>query len=340
MTLPLPIEIVGGGLAGLATGLALRRAGVPVTVFEAGDYPRHRVCGEFISGLGDVTSANLRFGEFMADARPHRSVTYHLGERRLRPFALPATAWGISRHTLDARVAKAFVGAGGHLLTHTRGAEDETRPGRVFATGRGRRGRFWVGLKVHAYGLALANDFEVHLGERAYVGLSRVESSAVNVCGIFYRREVEERGVGLVAAYLEACGLGGLAERIRAARLDPESFCVTAASLGDPGFPPPDRVRIGDAFATIPPFTGNGLAMALQSAEMAVGPLRAYAFGETPWDQCVAGIARAQRGRFRRKLLLAHFIHPFFLERRKQAVLAALVSSRILPFGAFYAVLR
>jgi NADPH-dependent 2,4-dienoyl-CoA reductase/sulfur reductase-like enzyme len=36
-----PVEI-GGGLVGLAFGLALRRRDVPVTAFEAHDYPRHR----------------------------------------------------------------------------------------------------------------------------------------------------------------------------------------------------------------------------------------------------------------------------------------------------------
>jgi 2-polyprenyl-6-methoxyphenol hydroxylase-like FAD-dependent oxidoreductase len=47
-----PITIVGGGLAGLTLGIALRKREIPVTVFETGNYPRHRVCGEFISGRG------------------------------------------------------------------------------------------------------------------------------------------------------------------------------------------------------------------------------------------------------------------------------------------------
>ena len=43
------VTIIGGGLAGLTLGIGLRQRGVPVTISEAGDYPRHRVCGEFIS---------------------------------------------------------------------------------------------------------------------------------------------------------------------------------------------------------------------------------------------------------------------------------------------------
>jgi len=336
----LPLEIVGGGLAGLSAGLALSRAGVPVTVFEAGAYPRHRVCGEFIAGLDDRTAASLGMGEFLADARPHRSVTYHLRGRPMRPFALPAPAWGISRHALDARVARAFVSAGGILRTDTRVPEGETPPGRVFAAGRKRKGPFWVGLKVHVRNLALVNDFEVHLGDRAYVGLSNVETGAVNVCGIFAQRPLEPRGADLILSYLAASGLGALADRLRAAQVDPATFCVTAAPLGDRRVSGSDRVWIGDACASIPPFTGNGLAMALQGAGLAIAPLLAYASGDASWEETAQRIASAQRARFRRRLALAALIHPFFLERRRQSLLAAVVGSRLIPFSMLYAALR
>lgn len=339
-TPPLPIEIMGGGLAGLALGCALRRSGVPVTLYEAADYPRHRVCGEFISGLGETTIDALALRPFLADARPHRVVHYHLRNRPLPPFKLPATAWGISRYALDTRLAQAFVAAGGTLHTHTRMPEDNTPPGRVFAVGRHRRGPFWVGLKVHIRNLALAEDFEVHLGERAYLGMSRVETGEVNLCGIFASRSVEARGLDLLHAYLVASGLEALAERLRHADFDPASFCVVAAPLGDRHAAPPDRLRIGDAWATIPPFTGNGLAMALQSVEIALGPLLTYCAGHAGWDETARKIVAAQHRRFRRRLTLATWLHPFFLEPRRQAWLAALITSRLVPFRAFYAALR
>ena len=335
-----PIEIVGGGVAGLSLGLALRREGVPVTVYEAHDYPRHRVCGEFISGLEGATISRLGLDEFLSDAIPHRTVTYHLRGRALRPFSLPAAALGISRHTLDARLARAFVGAGGVLRTHSRMEERDTPPGRVFAVGRRRNGRFWVGLKIHVRNLALAGDFEIHLGDHGYIGLSRVDGDTVNACGIFSSRSLQERGADLLPAYLAAAGLEKLAGRLRLAEMDGSSFRVSAATLGDRHVPPTDRVRIGDACATIPAFTGNGLAMALQGAEISVGPLRAYSEGRSGWAESSGAIASAQQRRFRRRLLCASLLQPFFLEPGRQRMLAALVRCRLMPFRAFYSALR
>jgi hypothetical protein len=80
--------------------------------------------------------------------------------------------------------------------------------------------------------------------------------------------------------------------------------------------------------------------MALQGAEIAVATLRDYARGKVSWAETIRAIGAAQRRRFRRRLLLASWIHPFFLERRRQSWLAALVGRQLLPFHAFYAALH
>ena len=43
------VAIIGGGLAGLALANDLAMRGRKVVVFEKGNYPRHKVCGEYIS---------------------------------------------------------------------------------------------------------------------------------------------------------------------------------------------------------------------------------------------------------------------------------------------------
>ena len=81
-----PITIVGGGLAGLTLGVALRQRDVPVTLYEAGSYPRHRVCGEFICGRGiDVLHTLGLYPKFVAaGAVEARSAAFCEEARRFR----------------------------------------------------------------------------------------------------------------------------------------------------------------------------------------------------------------------------------------------------------------
>src|SRR5689334_290721 len=90
-----PITIVGGGLAGLTLGIGLRRQNVPVTILESRRYPRHRVCGEFISGQGQQTLERLGLREVFVEsgAIPARNAAFFSGRfgspaRQLKPAAL------------------------------------------------------------------------------------------------------------------------------------------------------------------------------------------------------------------------------------------------------------
>lgn len=353
-----PIEIVGGGLAGLSLGRALRHAGVDVTVYEAGSYPRHRVCGEFITGLDAATIERLDLDGILADALRHREVTWYLGGLATRTEQLPSPALGLSRFVLDARLAERFVAEGGRLVAKTRVADEIAVPGRVFASGRRRAASEWIGLKVHARSIPLARDLEFHLGKEAYVGLSRVEDGATNVCGLFRRRrdrqthpaanrperrEQDAPAYELLFDSLETCGLANLAGRLRAAEIESESFCAVAAlpfGGADPEPLPEDRIYLGDAYAMIPPFTGNGMAIAFQSAALALGPLLQYAHGDASWDETCRATHRALRSRFRVRLASADALHPFLLRPARQRWFAALTRRRLLPFRPLYALLH
>lgn len=341
MTPPRPIEIVGGGLAGLSLGIALRRAGVPVTLHEAGDYPRHRVCGEFITGLGAQTIAALDLGDALAGAESHRDVAWHVGNRPTATHRLPSPALGLSRHVLDARLARRFVALGGELRTGSRRSIPADSAGIVWANGRRRAMRSpWLGLKVHVHDLPLRSGLELHLGARCYVGLTRIEAGAVNVCGLFARAALRQRGSGLLLSYLEHAGLETLAQRLAAARIDEASFCAVAAIGFDRRVPAARAMQIGDANAMVPPFTGNGMAMAFQSAEAALPSLVAYAFGGMEWPAAHLAVQIALQRKFRVRLATAGALHPFLLERPRQRWLAALSRRRLLPFRALYAALH
>ncbi len=336
------IDIVGGGLAGLSLGIGLRREGVPVTIHEAGSYPRHRVCGEFIAGLSEATITRLELAPALRGALRHHEVAWCFGEGPPQIKRLPSPALGISRHTLDARLADLFVSSGGVLHSDTRITETPSRAGWVSASGRRRAAEpRWIGLKLHVRHLPLRRELEMHPGIDAYVGLAKVEDDTVNVCGLFQRRTSTGRGPELLDYYLRAAGLAALAERLAAATPDPDSFCAVAALGFDRRVAATgSRIRIGDAGAMIPPFTGNGMAMAFQGAELVLSPLLDYSRGATDWATTCRIVQAAFWRRFRLRLASAGALHPFLLNRGRQRWFAALSRARLLPFGPLYAALH
>lgn len=327
-----PVEILGGGLAGLSLGLALQRAGVPTTIFEAGQYPRHRVCGEFIAGLKEKTIEALGLDEFLGDALRHHHVNWHRGNRIIRQQTLGTPAIALSRFALDARLAEAFKKSGGRLMTGSRISDEPTVQGRVYATGRRRAPSEWLGLKLHVRGFTLTSDLEFHLGNRAYVGLCAIENEEVNVCGLFHlqRGLVVTRSSALLR-YLAKAELTSLAERIMGGEIDEASFSSVAGLTFDRPTGVPDRVCLGDAYAMIPPFTGNGMAIAFQSAECALSPLLAWASGQCEWSEVITVMAKALRNRFHRRLTLASRLHPFLLSPGPQSLFDVANRSGLLP---------
>lgn len=335
-----PIEIIGGGLAGLSLGLALSREEIPVTIHEAGVYPRHRVCGEFITGLGDETIRRLGLDALLADALSLREIAWFIDGRFARSQSLPMPAIAMSRHRLDARLAKACVEAGGMLHTHSRMSDAATPPGRIVATGRRPEKSNWLGLKIHARDFVLASDLEVHLGRQCYVGLSRLEDGRVNVCGLFRRQPLSAPGPTLLLRYLQAGGLHELAERLAGSDLDHESFCAVAAVGFDRRVTKTAGMVLGDACAMIPPFTGNGMAMAFQSAELALQPVLDYARRKTDWATACTRLRSAQRRRFGLRLASAQLVHPFLFRPSHQRWLSALNRRGMLPLNPLYGVLH
>jgi hypothetical protein len=187
-------------------------------------------------------------------------------------------------------------------------------------------------------GLPLAGELELHLGENAYVGLSAVENETVNICGLFRKRSVvSDTGETLFLRYLRSSGLTTLADRL--APLTPDAE-VAVAGLAFGRAPVTQRLAIGDAFAMPPPFTGNGMAMAFQSATIALGPLLAWSKGKQEWSNVVREVRESLQRRFRLRLASAAMIHPFMLRRAPQRWLAAANARRLLPFRPLFRALH
>ena len=334
------ITIAGGGLAGLSLGVALRHADVPVVLHEAGRYPRHRVCGEFINGVEKETLMNLGITDLFSNAILSDETHWFMGNRHIFEGRLEKPAIGVSRKWLDLKMSELFEDLGGTLLTGSR-QKEHRKEGVVWAAGRrGKRKSKWLGLKIHVENLQDLRGLEMHLGRSGYVGLAPVEDRRVNVCGLFRLQRYGGRGSEMLWNCLAGNGLEGLSSRLREACPDPGSFtAVSAIGFGEQ--PGNDGLLVlGDAESMIPPFTGNGMSMAFEAAETALEPLRRFSEGKESWSRVVQEVRRDLRVRFQRRLLMARSLHPFLLTHVGRALLSGVTRTGLLPFKPLSRALR
>jgi flavin-dependent dehydrogenase len=337
-----PISIIGGGLAGLSLAVGLRHAGVPVQVTEAGRYPRHRVCGEFISGLTDVTVDRLGIAACLTSAVTLRHMRWYDTRRLLRADALPEAARGLSRWALDQRLADDLVELGGELQTGVRAPRSPAGAGQVDCAGRqAASDSRWMGLKCHLRDFALEADLEMHMSPDGYVGLSRIEAGQTNLCGLFRNAGLKpQEGRPFIFQYLERCGFGDLLARLESATPVAGSECAVAALSYERAPAVADAVCLGDARGLIPPFTGNGMTLAFESAALAVEPLRAFSSGAQSWEATTGQIADAAGRRFGRRLTAARWVHHWLMSPRLFPLTAAAARTPLFPFQGLFRLTR
>jgi flavin-dependent dehydrogenase/2-polyprenyl-3-methyl-5-hydroxy-6-metoxy-1,4-benzoquinol methylase len=311
------VAVVGGGPAGACSAIALRRLGFSVVVLERDRFPRHKVCGEFLSpeAIDDLEALGAGSVLRAAGGESIGRGALYLGGRRPVEFPLPRPAVGLSRFLLDAMLAGVASDAGAEVrfgrrvegiagdLRHefSLAVEGEDQPiaaravlaawgrwspldldlGRPFAARR--RGRFF-GWSRHDRGDSshLAGRVHLYFFRGGYCGLSRVEEGIVNFAGVVTEDELRRRGAGW-EKFLVA-----LVREQEALRADLAPLSPARAVLGTPAVfferhAPAfdDLLAVGDAAGVRDPFTGDGQATAIRSGVLAAGVLAPFLRGET-----------------------------------------------------------
>jgi flavin-dependent dehydrogenase len=319
---------IGGGPAGAAAAIVAARNGARVLLLERGRYPRHKVCGEFVSAESlELLSTFLRAapGNGMPDAtripRARIFVDGHVIAGQVEP---PAAS--IARLDLDGALWQAAQKAGAETRQQTpvlsiegEGPFRISTPAHSFASrsvvhasGRwsnltaphknGNSTDRWLGLKAHFVEEQPPCSVDLYFFEGGYCGVQPVALRAdgaqdnhhgrINVCAMVRAK---------VAANLtEVFG--------RHPALSDRSHCwrqvtdtVTTAPLI---FRDPEPVRghillAGDAAGFVDPFVGDGISLALRSGALAAETLLPFLRGEITLAQAAA----SYRQRYERKLL-------------------------------------
>lgn len=260
------VRVVGAGPAGSSAALAALSAGAEVEIFEKSPFPRHKVCGEFLSPETVGVLEGLGLGAKVASLAPARmtQMTLHFGDRR-RSAAFPAPALGLSRYRMDEMLLSEAMARGAVLRREHAERGDVIAVGRKASAARGNR---LFGFKAHFEGPA--NDvMELYfLPGYSYVGVNAIEGGRTNVCGLASEAELKECGFRVdeyVARHRP------LADRIRNLTRVMEWLIVGPLVFGNRlrQEAAPGEYVAGDLLSFVDPFTGSGILAALLTGSLA-----------------------------------------------------------------------
>ena len=96
------VHIIGGGPAGSSAAIAARQEDRDVCLVEKSSFPRHKVCGEFLSPEIAPILESLGVWSAFLSAGPARigHLELHFGSFHRR-CKLPDVAYGLSRYRFD-----------------------------------------------------------------------------------------------------------------------------------------------------------------------------------------------------------------------------------------------
>jgi flavin-dependent dehydrogenase len=297
--------IIGGGPAGTAAAITCARSGARVLLLERGRFPRHKVCGEFVSAESLDLLAGLlapKDARLFSDAvRIPRARVFLDGRTLDAPVDPPAAS--ISRLDLDRalwdsaeqcgvdgrqQVAVQTISGTGPFLLKTSGGEFASRA-LVNASGRWSNlnpaarvpdsSAKWIGLKGHFAEPSPLASVDLYFFDGGYCGVQPVDtgdgieqSGRVNACAMV-RADV--------ASTLPEVFLRHPALEQRSRGWKPLSDAVSTSPLVFRE-PQPERdgvLMVGDAAAFVDPFVGDGISLALRSGHLAGECLIAFFAG-------------------------------------------------------------
>jgi len=298
------VIIIGGGLAGLTSAIDLAQNNFRVLLIEKNSYPKHKVCGEYVSNevLPYLEALGFNPFEFGAKRITNFELTTH--NNKTIQAELPLGGFGISRYQMDFQLYQLALRQEVSVLedtvvdvvfkndvfqVHTKSGQRFTS--KITMGAFGKRSNLdltfqrafitkkspYLGVKIHMSGNFPENKVALHNFQGGYCGVSKVENDHINLCYIT-NYEAFKRYKDIDAFQNEVIFKNlALKELFQNSNIEfDKPLTISQISFETKNPIENHMIMCGDSAGMIHPLCGNGMAMAIRSAQLASGLIIDY----------------------------------------------------------------
>jgi flavin-dependent dehydrogenase len=353
-TLDTQIIIIGGGLAGLTCAIHLSKLGLKVIVIEKNSYPKHKVCGEYISNEVLPYFKWLNFDIEALQPTHIKTLKFSSESGKEIETKLPLGGFGISRYILDEALYLKALSQNCEVLedlvneVHFKNDFFEVKlsSGKVLKSkivlgAFGKRSNLdlemkrdfsqnkspWLAVKSHYSGSFPDDVVGLHNFKGGYCGVSKVENDEINICYLTNFKSFKEHKNIEEFQQEVVCGNPHLKEILK----NSTPVFEKPLTIGQVSFEKKKNVEnhilmLGDTAGLIHPLCGNGMAMAIHSAKLASEQVQSYLKEKISRNEMEENYAKNWNFNFKKRLRYGRFLGKIFENSALSETLTKLIT--------------
>ncbi|WP_412559558.1 NAD(P)/FAD-dependent oxidoreductase [Winogradskyella sp. MIT101101] len=291
------VIIIGGGLAGLASAIHLAKYNIEVLLIEKNSYPKHKVCGEYVSNEVLPYLKHLGFNPFSFGAKAISKFELTAHNNKKIQANLPLGGFGMSRYAMDFQLYKLAVSNGVEVLQDSvidvdfeqdifkvEAKSNGTFHSKIVIGAFGKRSNLdvkfnrkfiknkspYLGVKLHVSGVFPEDKVALHNFKGGYCGVSKVENDHINLCYITDFKAFKKYKD--IESFQEEVVFknSALKEIFNNSEIQFENPLTISQISFETKQPIESHIIMcGDSAGMIHPLCGNGMGMAIRSAQLA-----------------------------------------------------------------------
>ena len=291
------VIIIGGGLAGLASAIHLAKSNFNVLLIEKNTYPKHKVCGEYVSNETLPYLGFLGFNPFNFGAKRISNFELTTHNNRCIEAKLPLGGFGISRYEFDFQLYQLAIKSSVEVLHdsvinvdfQSDAFQVETKSNNILNSkivigAYGKRSNIdiqlqrkfikrksaYLAVKIHVAGEFPEDKVALHNFKGGYCGVSKIENNHINLCYITNYKAFKTYKD--IETFNEEVLFKNKALKAIFKNSKPQfEKPLTISQISFQTKSPVENhiIMCGDTAGMIHPLCGNGMGMAIRGAQLA-----------------------------------------------------------------------